>query len=572
MRTPQRFAIFLFLHPLQVLIFLLCVLHTNAQYPSMKNYAVDPISKTTFQYNDCGMDESCYNNQKRRVTEIPPWMMTGRWHSYFFDDGRKTYIWSSPNTLIGNSTIDLKNNSIGPFNATYPYILTANYSPGKPAYNWKRNYDAIYSAQYINHPVAGTVSIAFCHGENKNEVFGTPGSGTDYQNTIQSNTPINYSDHATYSGGNPYKDGWDAYNAIVSACWTPNNHQTNWGQEFFQNDLGPIVWPSMAYMTSNNKKTTIGLRHPSSIINGNYIYIYYIEGGVYKNWTSVEEGRQGGVKLARVLVSDALDPDKYQTFYKDPNGNETWNQSLPNGLTKDNMLSYVSVKGPKSSDVLNGNAGTSDVVRFSAARVRNTNYFIGVEQYHQWGSQTYYIAIRFSSDLLTWSPRQIIYSVSDWDHSKLNYPIFLDKTGSTNNEIDADDFYIIGSENSPKDYINKLHVYKSALQQSSGDCPPNVPCVSRANRDDQNLDEQFNLTVMPNPVSNTLSIHMEVPEQTKVLIKLYSTDGKLVQKLDEEIIFSNLNLSYDISRYASGVYYLELATSNNHIFKKIIKL
>jgi hypothetical protein len=527
----------------------------------MKDYVMNPISSTTFQYNDCGLDEPCYGNQKKRVTEIPPWIITGRWHSYFFDDGRKTYIWSSPNALVGNSTIDLKNRSIGPFNATYPYILDASYSPGNRAYNWKRNYHAIYSAQYINHPVAGAITIAFCHGENKNEILQTSGSETNYQNTFQANTPINYSDHATYSGGNPYQDGWNAYNAIISASWIPNNQQTNWGQKFFQNDLGPIIWPSMAYTTSSNIKTTIGLRHPSSIIVGNYIYIYYIEGGVYKSWTNVEEGRQGGVKLARVLISDALDPNKYQTFYQDLNGNQAWSRSLPAGLTKENMLSYVSVKGPKSSDVLNGNIYTSDVVRFSVARVRNTNYFIGVEQYHEWNSSTYYIAIRFSSDLLNWSQRQIIYSASDWDHSKLNYPIFLDNTGSTNNEIGGDDFYVIGSENGPKDHINKLHVYKNTSRQGS-----------RAERDAQNLSEQFSLEVMPNPVTTTLSIHVQVPEQTKVLIKLYDGEGRLIKKLDEEIISSSLNYSYDISMYSSGLYYLELVTNDNHTFKKVIKL
>jgi hypothetical protein len=308
----------------------------------------------------------------------------------------------------------------------------------------------------------------------------------------------------------------------------------------------------MAYVTKGNIKTTVGLRHPSSIIVDNYIYIYYVEGGIYKGWTTAEEGRQGGVKIARVPVSDALDPTKYQTYYRDSNGNQTWNASLPAGLTKDNMLSFVSVRGPKSSDVLNDNNTTSDVVRFSVARVRNTNYFIGIEQYHEWSSSTYSIAVRFSSNLLDWSPRQIVYSASDWDHSKLNYPIPLDHNGWTNNEVDADDFYIIGSENGPKDYINKLHIYKY--------------------KPDQNLSDQFNLIVMPNPVLNTLSVQIKSPEQATILIKLYNSEGRLIKNLDEGVAINNMSRNYDLSMCAAGLYYLEVIANKNHFFKKIIKL
>src|SRR5215470_13450467 len=134
-----------------IFICLLCGLRASAQYPSMSDFVMDPISSTTFKY-DCGLMGSCHDNQKKRVTEIPPWIIGGGRRSYFFDDGRKTNIWSSPSSLVDNSEIDLKDNSQGPFSATCPYILDPGYSSSNPAYNWKRNYDAIYSAQYIHHP------------------------------------------------------------------------------------------------------------------------------------------------------------------------------------------------------------------------------------------------------------------------------------------------------------------------------------------------------------------------------------------------------------------------------------
>jgi hypothetical protein len=559
----------------KALFFLLAYsLQANAQYPSMSDYIIGGISSTTFKYENCFLNSSCYDNQKKIKTEVPPWIIGGGWRTYFFDDGRKSYIWSSPSSLIDNSTIDLKNDAVGPFNVTYPYILDGAYSSNNPAYNWKRNYHAVFTAQYINHPSAGTVSLAYCHGENKNEVFDDCASGAHYQNTIQPNMLINCSDHLTWSGGSPYQDGWKAYNGILSAAWVPNNQQTNWGQQFFSNELGPIAWPSMGYITTNGERKSNGLIHPSSIIVDGFIYIFYVETG---SWTPSEEGRLGGVKLLRVNINDALDASQYQTYYKDQNGIQTWNPSLPAGFTKDNMLSYASVQGPKSTDILNDNNTTGQVVRFSVARVKNTNYFIGLEQYSDWTSPTYYLAVRFSADLLDWTPRQVIYSAVNWDNSKLNYPVFLDKTGWSNNEVDGDDFYIIGTENYPKDYINKMHVYKYVPPPPppppSGDCPPDVYCIPTEvkNKKARRPNEGFEFKVMPNPATRNISIRFNMGSSARIVVRLYDSQGKLIKNLSEEIISDGYLKTYDLSNYASGFYYLEILTKDAHFFKKIIK-
>lgn len=561
--------------------FLLCSINAVAQYPSLSDYVIGGIQKTDFEYKNCFLNQSCYDNQKKIKTEVPPWIIPGGWRSYFFVDGRQTYIWSSPKSVIDNSTIDLKNDAVGPYNATKPYIKEWSYSSSSHINNWKRNYHGIYSANYINHPVQGPVSLGFCHGENKNEVEGSCTSGIKYQNTIQQNVLINCNEHQTWSGGNPYEDGWDAYNAILSAVWTPNNSQTNWGQGFFNNELGPIVWPNNGYITPGGVKCTTGFRHPSSIIYNGYVYVFVVQAGSYNGYITEEEGRKGGVKILRVPIDQALNASSYAIYYKDPLGNVIWNPSLPSGLTKENMLDYVAVKGPKSSDILNDNGSTVDVARFSVAKVRNKNYFIGVEEYHNWSDPTYKVVIRFSDDLLNWSGRQIVYSGHTWETSQLNYPIFLDNSGWSNTEIDEDDFYILGSEHSPIEHVNKMHIYKYVPPPpppppGGGECPPDVICEVSARRNlTKEIERSFNelgIMLLTNPVLQNAVVRINISHTSKLTVNLYNSEGRKMAKLMEETLDANSRKTFDLSRFPKGFYILEfISNDGNRIFKKLIK-
>jgi len=221
------------------------------------------------------------SNRGKAKTEVPPWIIPGGWKSYCFVDGVGTNIWSSATSLTVTRTIYFKKEAVGPFNVSTSYINSGQYNPAKAIKDWGRNYHAIYSAAHIQHPTMGSVSLGFLHGENKNLVQGDankPGAKR-YPNTIQQNVPIDPKDHDTYSGGSPYQEGWKAYNGIVSAAWVPNNASTNWGQQFFSNEMGPIVWPSTGYVTKSGIKCTSGLRHPSSIVYNNYVYVFFCRWG-----------------------------------------------------------------------------------------------------------------------------------------------------------------------------------------------------------------------------------------------------------------------------------------------------
>jgi hypothetical protein len=562
------------------------VLSAMAQYPDLSQYTISGIATTTFKY-DCFLNSSCESKRQKRVTEVPPWIVGGGWRSYFFVDGRESHIWSSPKSLIDNSVIDLKNDAVGPFRAMYPHINDYQFTTYPYSNNWKRNYAGFYSAHYFGHPVQGTITLGFMHGENKNEVLsGSCASGTYVQNTMRPAITKDCNDGDTYSG--PGKsDGWDAYHSILSAAWIPNNQNNNWGQGYFSNDIGPICWPNNGYVTSTGIKTTTGFRHPSSIIVGDYLYIFIMQGGSYEGLITETEGRKGGVKLIRVLKTESLDPSKYEIFYRDEMGNVFWNPSLPAGFNKDYMLSFVSTPGPKSTGILEDYSTISDVVRFSVAKVKNKNYYVGLEQYRLWAAPSVYkLALRFSTDLINWTDRYDIYSVDGWAAGKLNYPVLLDKYGWSNTDVDEDDFYVIGTEHGPIDHVNKLHIYKYIPPPNPDpptECPPNELCPvdfvnasAKSNEENDKIGEndlESKVNVYPNPTSGLFYISWS-PQSKLQSIRIFDQNSRLLrtQTVNESFGKSGMSKQIDISSLGKGIYFIELLFQKERRTFKVIKI
>jgi len=528
-----------------------------AQFPSLEGYMVSDISTITFSYSGT-------SGKGKNKTEVPPWIIPGGLKSYFFVDGSDTYIWSSASSLVHDRTLEL-DQAVGPSLASASYIHTPNFHSSNKVKNWKRNYHAIYSAAYIDHPVRGPVSIGFLHGENKNQVVGNLNGPltTRYQNTIQENVTINPTDHESYSGGEPFREGWNAYNAMISAAWTPNNAGTNWGQQFFNNELGPIAWPSTAYITVNGIKCTSGLKHPSSIIAGGYVYVFYTDGGPFRNNIHQERGREEGVKVVRAPVAAALDPKAYAVYYKDQSGRESWLPSLPNGFTKETMLDFVAVQGPKSSDIMNDSAGMSQEIRFSVAKVRNKDYFIGVEEYIDVAdSKKFKVALRFSKDLTTWTERAlIVHESTNWNTTQMNYPIFLDKEGWSNTEIDIDDFYILGTGTSPQKQVNKIHLKSFITVGQLISSRPFNPSQSTPD----NL-------VYPNPNNGSFRLSYNLDEPSRVRISLLNTNGRSLGVLKNVVRnYGRYSEVVDIHTYPAGTYLVEMSSNTQHMVYKIIK-
>lgn len=526
-----------------------------AQFPSFDSYSVSGVSTVSFNYTRSG-------NDGKNKTEVPPWIIGGGLKSYFFVNGSDTYIWSSGASLAESSSIDL-NNAVGPNNASMSYIHSTDYDSARRIENWKRNYHGIYSAVYFEHPDAGPVSLGFLHSENKNQVEGSAQNpfANRYQNTIQSNVTINPADPDTYSGGNPFHEGWDAYNAMITAAWLPNNKKTNWGQSFFHHDIGPIAWPSTGFITPAGVKCTSGLKHPSSIIVGDTVYVFFADGGPFGNNIPDEEGRREGIKVIKACTRDALDEHGYFIYYRDPAGNESWLPSIPDMLTKENMLSFVASRGPKSTDIMDDYNGLSQEIRFSVAKVHNENYFIGVEEYIDTRDRRFKVGLRFSSDLVHWSDRsRIVYEAANWQSSKMNYPILLSRDGWSNTEIDIDNFYVLGTGTTPGTYVNKIHVLKSNTS-------PSLRSEQLVNSWEIQLDAVF-----PNPGNGYFKLAYSLDTRSHVQIYLFDLNGHKIKCMKNETQEAGQYIEdLDLHRYPASVYFIEMLIDNKQRLYKVVK-
>lgn len=401
-------------------------------------YVNGSIGHTTFSWPCTGLDASpfggcctaCELKEKRIKTEYPPYIIAGGWRTYFFTDGENSAVASHPNSMVDASELNFKDNGGPPFDVT-----------AKGNATWKLDYYSVYSAQYINHPAAGTVSMGFAEGEN-HHLMGT--------------SPC------------PWMQGGTAV-TFLCLTWTPNTQATNWGQQLFT-DLGPIIWPATGYYY-NGQKSSEGCANNNTIQADGYLYVFYRDQSCDNISAQMGPGRQSGIKVARAPVSDALNPLAYQTYYLDANNVVHWNPSLPAGFNKDNIDSYLSTPGPQGTSILGTDRNYN---RFAVARVvgGSGTYYLGVGSYQDTNGDLV-ATLKSSPDLIHWSSdEREIYRATSAVTSLFNYPIFLSSDGWSNTTIDEDNFYVIGTHPESNGGVNNI-VYKKKIFIPH---PEPVPC------------------------------------------------------------------------------------------------
>lgn len=483
-------------------------------------------------------------NTQNAYSEIPPWILEGGWRTYSISTAWTAYLSTPLNIVDTNiSSIDFTTNTIGPTFISSPLTWWNNYYVSQnlntESLQFRRNYQGIFSAHKINHIEKGNVIIAISHGENKNEVI----SGYNFQNTVLPSAILNPNDPSSYSGysNGVYNEDWDSYFAFVNAQWIKTEEVNNWGHQYHW-ELGPIAWPAYGYITANNQKASNGLRHPSSIIKNDSLYIYYVDSKL--NSIPWELDREVGVKVSRVHINDALKPEKYTTYC-----NGQWLPSLPSNFNLQNLYSFLDQKGPASTNILNGDLGTG---RFSVALVKDENFYLGIEAYNDYTDNKYKIALRKSTDLINWSRRFIVLQVSEsWNESDLKYPIFVNETGWSNTKIDLCDFFIIGTE-----ATNKISRYQTCLEWTDLEVvdPINPGPFSK-------------FSVYPNPNNtNTLNIIGQNLDDASLQLKISDIYGNLID-IENFNLRSNKSAEIDISTLPKGYYILILNNekSQKHI-------
>ncbi|HEX7756421.1 MAG TPA: hypothetical protein VF421_13805 [Niabella sp.] len=400
-----------------------------------------------------------FSNTQGAYCEVPPWVISGGWKQYFFTTAW-TKGWASPVSLAEPTTnIDFSVNAVGPYNLLCALDWWNDFIPVSSVpsgYDWRRQYNGIFSAHHYTHPIKGSINITFNHGENKNErQIDQYGTGQLYSNTFDATYPPVLSNPASYSGYAPgssiYTECWQAYHATVNLAWLPNTAATNWGNDYYY-DQGPFVWPYAGYYHTDGTKSSFGLRHPSSVVKGDSIYVYFIDSSVDTIAAGVPGG---GIKVARAHLTDAIDPSKWYAYTA-----SGWVPSLPSGFTKETMLSYLKTKGPASKSLIY--EWQLDPIRFAVAKINGTNYFLGVKLYMDYSvnptNPAARVGLYLSTDLVNWSTQKLLIQdvAGGWDALQLRYPVFMNKTGDDNENIDLDDFYIIGSASGNS--IGRLHL------------------------------------------------------------------------------------------------------------------
>jgi len=531
-----------------------------AQFPDLSGHTI--LSEGTVRFNyQCdgleGITNGCNYEAQKMKMEVPPWMIPGGWHLYVMFDGQNSYVVSSPADLVHNSVIDIRHDGTGPRDvSTHALARYGNGCQGPQVDNWSRVYYGIYSAEYFVHPQAGPVSLGFLHGENKDVCHG----GDDCHNTINRD-PVNV---CPFGG-----DYWPRYNSFVCAAWQANNKATNWGQEYFSNDMGPVTWPSTGYLQQDGVKATTGVNHPTSIQYNGYVYVFYHDSGPYGKFNSHdEEGRHEGIKVVRAPLDSALNPYAYKAYYRDRDGNEQWSPSLPAGFTKERLLDFLSVKGAMSTDLM-GDEGTNAYgnLRFAVARVRNTDYFIGVESYIDYkDGYKYKTALRLSGDLLHWSDRvRIIDEAKDFKTSQMNYPILLSSDGWSNSVVDEDDFYVLGTPAAFSNVVYKKHILlraPAALIQTlsfrgTSSAGPGAPLSVES--------------VAPNPGHGLFRLSYTLADYSLVRVNVLDITGRRLQNGSPVQRGAGVNMeTVDLSGRAPGVYIMEVMAGTSRQVVKVL--
>ncbi|HEY4206636.1 MAG TPA: T9SS type A sorting domain-containing protein, partial [Puia sp.] len=281
-------------------------------------------------------------------------------------------------------------------------------------------------------------------------------------------------------------------------------------------------------------------------------------------------GRHEGIKVVRAPLADALNPHAYKAYYSDSDGNEQWNASLPEGFVKERLLDFLTVKGPMSTDLMGdeGNNAFGDL-RFAVAKVRNTDYFIGVESYIDYNDgRKHKAALRFSNDLLHWTGRvRIIDETKDFKTSQMNYPIFLSSDGWSNSVVDSSDFYVLGTAGDITNAVYKKHILlrpqTSLIQMTSVSGAVLTPSAPSAPLSVQ--------SVSANPGHGLFRVIYTLADYSIVRVNVLDITGRRLQNGSPLQRGPGANTeTVDLSGRCPGVYIMEVEAGDSRQVVKVL--
>jgi len=86
--------------------------------------------------------------------------------------------------------------------------------------------------------------------------------------------------------------------------------------------------------------------------------------------------------------------------------------------------------------------------------------------------------------------------------------------------------------------------------------------------EDENIEQIF--FVYPNPNTGQFILEMDLQEKTKLSIKLYHFTGQLIHSEVIDNVTGNYTQQMDLSRYAKGIYYVQIMTEKGFVTSKVV--
>lgn len=289
------------------------------------------------------------------------------------------------------------------------YLMPSKVSNDK---YWRRNYFGTFDSF-----VRGGTFYSINHCENKNEII----DGIRYDNTVKPKQSYSTSDYSRMENGR-YVDAAHNYFAFVtlSTCKTADLTKTG----ALMKDDTPIIWPVNGYLNFLEEQAEDGIRHPSVYVEGDTVYLYYLENST-------------DIMLARAKIDGS---GKVGAFMKYYNGGFT-SKGMPEGF-RPNDPSFLSAHSDPATPIFQNNGA----YRFFVRKLKGTSYYLGV-QHGVKNSDQWAVYLRVSKDLIHWSePVPVPGTEADgWGEISLVYPRLYAADLVNSMEIDPNQFIIAGT-------------------------------------------------------------------------------------------------------------------------------
>ena len=363
------------------------------------------------------------DSPKNPYAERPPWVVDrgdgvlrcyiGTGFTASFDVRSGASILRNADALVSTSARIASISALDEMNLPSPKALRK-----RPEY-WRSHYYGIMTVHRTTFPKTGEpILAAVLHGENKDVVIAKKWAQRkghefwQWPNTLlpESTTPLQMDEH---------------YFGFIGLAWAPAN-ESNGG--FMAHDQGPILWPQAGYIDADGAQASHGVRHAYGLINGGFLYVFYLD-------TTDNE-----IRAARAPLDHLFERGAFRLL-----ANGAYSQpALPEGFDPANK-SFLKRKPGRADPIL---PGAPRSMRFQAARLRGTPYFLGIE--HRLikvdGKGSYEAWLHLSRDLIHWSDGTAIPGsrAAQYAGAIGQRPVLVNRDYSCLEEVDPDGFYIAG--------------------------------------------------------------------------------------------------------------------------------